>query len=233
MTCRGNHHPEGLTSPTLSHGERLRPGDLLFQDGSAGDPFSRAVRNVTTGAGGAGFAHVGLFAVMDGKEFALEALPEAGVVATPLGAFFTRCRPGESRPPLAGRLKKRWRHLAGPAVSRAASQIGKPYNAIFDPEGPGYYCAELIYDAFRAANAGWPLFERQPMTFKDPRTGETCPLWAAYFEWLGVSVPEGRPGLNPGNLSLSDKIEILNPSLPRSRPLPWDNSRQLEAWSFP
>lgn len=233
MTSRGNHQPEGLPSSAHSHAPWLQSGDLLFQRGSDGDPFSRAVRNVTTGAGGAGFAHVGLFAVMDGKEFALEALPEAGVVATPLGDFLIRCRPGDSRPPLAGRLKKRWQHLIAPAVARAASLVGKPYNAAFSPENPGYYCAELIFDAFRAANAGKPLFELQPMTFKDPRTGETCPLWAAYFEQLGAPLPEGRPGLNPGSISLSDKIEILNPAPPRSQPLPRDNGRQLETGPVP
>ncbi len=45
-----------------------------------------------------------------------------------------------------------------------------------------------------------------PMTFKDPETGEFLPTWIEYYEKLGVEIPEGQPGCNPNGLASSDKL---------------------------
>jgi hypothetical protein len=47
------------------------------------------------------------------------------------------------------------------------------------------------------------------MTYKDPDTGELFPIWEAYFEKLGIPVPEGQPGLNPGGMSLEPVLEMM------------------------
>ncbi len=72
-----------------------------------------------------------------------------------------------------------------------------------------YYCSELIYEIFLVANDQVPVFELQPMTFKDPDTGQTLAAWEKYFSDLGVSIPEGQPGINPGGISRSDALTIV------------------------
>jgi hypothetical protein len=47
------------------------------------------------------------------------------------------------------------------------------------------------------------------MTFNDPDTKAIFPVWADYFKKLSIAVPEGKPGLNPGSISRSDKIDIV------------------------
>ena len=46
--------------------------------------------------------------------------------------------------------------------------------------------------------------------FKDPQTDAFFPAWVEYYEELGQKIPEGELGLNPGSISRSDKIEILD-----------------------
>ncbi|MHC4655849.1 MAG: YiiX/YebB-like N1pC/P60 family cysteine hydrolase, partial [Planctomycetota bacterium] len=79
-----------------------------------------------------------------------------------------------------------------------------------------YYCSELIYEIFLRANANKPVFKLQPMTYKDPDTGEMLTVWEDYFSKLGVSIPEGKPGINPGGISRSRFLTIIyaygNPS---------------------
>jgi hypothetical protein len=58
-------------------------------------------------------------------------------------------------------------------------------------------------------NGGKPVFELEPMTFKDPQTGQTLPTWQEYFEKLGVDIPEGKPGINPGGISCSTALTIV------------------------
>jgi hypothetical protein len=47
------------------------------------------------------------------------------------------------------------------------------------------------------------------MTFVDPRTGGTFPIWQEYFAKLGVAIPEGKLGINPGEISRSKVIDII------------------------
>ena len=46
------------------------------------------------------------------------------------------------------------------------------------------------------------------MTYNDPETGELFPIWEKYFEKLGIQVPEGELGLNPGGMSLEHVLEM-------------------------
>ena len=72
------------------------------------------------------------------------------------------------------------------------------------------YCSELIYLSALRANDGTPIFMLNPMTFKDPDTGDFNPAWVEYYKKLGVKIPEGELGINPGGISLSDKINIVH-----------------------
>jgi hypothetical protein len=95
------------------------------------------------------------------------------------------------------------------ALAHGKTLIGKPYDHAFDLYNDTYYCSELIHLSFEKANAGNPVFETPPMTFIDPDTGDIFPIWATYFEKLGIPVPEGEPGLNPGGMTLDPAVEMV------------------------
>ena len=39
--------------------------------------------------------------------------------------------------------------------------------------------------------------------------GETLEIWIDYFNKLNIPIPENQPGINPGGISLSKKIDII------------------------
>ncbi len=186
------------------------PGDLLFQDLDAG-PLCDAIEAVTQGCRGAKFSHVGLVAgEKDGQVVVIEAV-SAGVKVTPLEQFLARSRDARGRPKVVvGRLVPAHRHLIPRALDEGAALLGKPYDKVFAIGNEGYYCSELVYEAFRRANGGRPVFDLAPMTFRDPATGAMLPAWAGYFRKLNAPIPEGQPGVNPGGISRSPAIRIIH-----------------------
>ena len=48
------------------------------------------------------------------------------------------------------------------------------------------------------------------MTFKDPETKLTFPVWEKYFQDLNIEIPEDQPGLNPGGMSRSRFVDIVH-----------------------
>ena len=184
-------------------------GDLMFQD-LDGSPFYDAIETVTKGYQGASLSHIGIVTKdSSGKIFVLEAVL-AGVSLTPLFEFLARSYDNQNHPKvLVGRLKPKYRHQILPALKEAQKLIGKPYDNFFDIENDAYYCSEVIYKAFLKSTDNQSLFKLQPMTFVDPRTGGTFPIWQEYFAELGVAIPEGKLGINPGEISRSKAIDII------------------------
>lgn len=189
---------------------RPEPGDLLFQDLDLG-PLCDAIEKVTEGCGGADFSHVGIASPNnDGSVVVIEAVPD-GVLTTPLDAFLERSLDADGNPKvLVGRLRPEYRRLIPPALDAARALTGRQYDGVFAIDNDRYYCSELVYEAFRKADDGKPLFELAPMTFRDPDTGATMPAWLDYFNDLKTPVPEGEPGINPGGISRSSAIEIVH-----------------------
>ncbi|MBN1809382.1 MAG: hypothetical protein JW909_09970 [Planctomycetes bacterium] len=213
--CRAFHAALASTAALLvavssgcgAAGFSPQPGDLLFQDLDAG-PLCDAIEKVTSGFRGAQLSHVAVFvASPDGV---IEAMP-AGVVRTPLHDFLARSSdPGGNPKVIVGRLLPRFTHLVPAALAAAEACLGKPYDDVFAVGNDKYYCSELVYEIFRTANGGRPLFELRPMTFNDPETGAVFPAWADYFRKLDSPVPEGRPGINPGGVSRSPALRIVH-----------------------
>jgi hypothetical protein len=213
----------GCSHSTVAEGNGFTPqqGDLLFQDLDRG-PLCDAIEKVTTGYQGMNFSHVGIVTEDDiGNPAVIEAV-SSGVELTPLETFLNRSFDAGGRPKvLVGRLKEPHQRLIPCAVKEAFALKGKVYDKVFIIDNDAYYCSELIYEIFLRANNDNPIFKLQPMTFKDPGSEEILYAWQAYFSDLGVPVPEGQPGINPGSISRSPTLTIVylygNPS---TRPLP-------------
>jgi hypothetical protein len=188
----------------------LQQGDLLFQDLDRG-PLSDAIERVTTGYGGADFSHVGILALDDNGDFVIIEAVKSGVKITPLQDFLDKSTDAENNPKvMVGRLKQPYRHLIAPALKQARALVGKPYDKAFVIGDGSYYCSELVYEIFLHANDNKPVFTLQPMTFKDPDTAVILDTWQDYFSKLGIAVPEGRPGINPGAISRSPLLTIIH-----------------------
>lgn len=183
-------------------------GDILFQDGDCGD-FCDAIRKVTEGYQGNEFSHNGLLIREEGEWFVLEAIGK-GVSQTPLDDFLNRHLDEKGSPKvMVGRLNVEYQHLIPTAIQEAKTKLGAPYDHAFSFENDAYYCAELIHFAFKEANDGQDLFQPNPMTYADPDTGELFPIWDKYFQQLGIEVPEGEMGLNPGGMSLDPILTMM------------------------
>lgn len=186
----------------------IRVGDILFQDMDCG-PMCEAIERVTTSWNNRNFSHLGLVVSQNDLLFVVEAIG-TDVHLTPLNTFLYRSKTSSGQPKVVvGRLRKPYRALIPNAINFAMRQIGVPYDDDFLYDNRKYYCSELIFDAFKDANNGVPLFELKPMTFHDPETGKPFSVWEDYFESKSVPIPEGKPGCNPGGLSMSPKIRMV------------------------
>jgi len=198
------------TQPQEINNFILQPGDILFQDLDCG-PFCDAIEKVTRGYNGANFSHVVIVARDENADFIVIEAVSTGVGVTPVEVFLGRSLDEKQRPKVVvGRLKDNYKHLISSALIEALALKGKPYDSVFDITNDSYYCSELIYEIFSRANNNMPIFKLEPMTFKDPDTGNIFPVWEEYFSKLGVSVPEGREGLNPGSISRSPALIIID-----------------------
>jgi len=188
----------------------IQTGDLLFQQWDQSD-FAKAINAVTEGADDEDYAHVGLVLSIDDNLQILEAVTGKGVILRPLQSFLDASLDETGEPRVAiGRLRKDY-SAAIPDINRwAAARVGMAYDSLFVYGNDKYYCSELIHDAFNQNVAGGDVFELAPMTFKDPETGKYFPVWVDYFQKYNEAIPEGKPGINPGLMSRSDKIEIVN-----------------------
>jgi len=187
----------------------LMPGDLLFQDLDCGR-LCDAIEKVTEGYDQTNFSHVGIVTADDKNNFVVIEAVSSGVEVTPLQTFLERSSDANGYPKVVvGRLKKPYRHLIPSALREAFLLKGKPYDKVFAVNNEAYYCSELIYEIFRRANDNNPVFTLHPMTFRNPDTMETLPIWQEYFSELGVPVPEGSAGINPGSISRSETLKII------------------------
>ncbi|HBL74599.1 MAG: hypothetical protein A2W90_00230 [Bacteroidetes bacterium GWF2_42_66] len=180
----------------------LQSGDLLFR-GETDGRLSKAIDRVTQTNEGTHFSHVGLVEAADNGITVLHASPVRGVCRVSLYEFLHP--EGDSVEVVVYRLKKAWQPAIPRAVIRAGKMLGKPYNFSYILSDTAHYCSEFIYRAFASDS----VFELNPMTFKDPQTGDFSPAWIDYYRELGLAIPEGLPGCNPNGMAASEKLERL------------------------
>jgi uncharacterized protein YycO len=180
----------------------LQTGDILFR-GATSENISAAIDKVTQTSGDTHFSHVGLVEVADSGIFVLHASPEGGSCIVSLAKFLHP--KGDPLTVVAYQLKSEWRKAIPKAIGKAHQMLGKPYNFSYILSDTTHYCSEFIYLAFAADS----VFKLNPMTFKDPKTGEFFPTWVEYYQKMGIEIPEGQPGCNPNGLAASEKLERL------------------------
>lgn len=187
----------------------VQPGDILFQDLDCG-PACDAIEAVTEGVNGRDFSHCGIVVQAGNEMRVIEAYGD--VKATPVDSFFARSKDSSGAPKvLIGRVKEEYGTIADESADIAKQYIGKGYDDAFDMKNDTYYCSELLYECFKKANGGKEFFPLNKMTFNAPGTDKPMPFWVDYFKKLDKQIPEGKPGINPGAMSRSEKIILIKP----------------------
>ena len=189
--------------------QSLQEGDLLFQDLDCGD-LCDAIETVTEGVNGKDFSHCGMVIKINDSLKVIEAIGEQ-VQVNSIATFLARSDDSETlQNTTVARVKSSYANLISKATAYALQQIGEPYDHEFILDNGSWYCSELLYEAFKDANNNKEFFELAPMTYKDPKTKSFFPAWVEYYKGLNKDIPEGKLGLNPGSISRSDKIEIID-----------------------
>lgn len=173
----------------------LCEGDLLFCAKEASNPITE----VTQGVSGMKIDHVAIVHKQVNKTYALEAIHK-GVTLTPIDSFMAR-----RETVVAARLCDTLG--VAQSVERALSFLGRPYDFNFMPSDSAFYCSELVQKNYRYSN-GQLVFKPIAMSFHD-KTGKITDYWKEYYGRQGLTVPEGEPGSNPGDLSRSKALQIL------------------------
>jgi hypothetical protein len=182
----------------------LQEGDLLFQDLDS-SPLCDAIELVTPGYKDANFSHIGLVVLDNDTLKVLEAIPPK-VILTDIKHFFNRSYDTEGKSKIiVGRLKDEFQHTINDAIIYAKSKVGIKYDEVFLMNNNSYYCSELIFEAFEKDS----IFKLKPMTFLHPETNDTLAVWKNYYSKLGIKIPQNEQGINPGIMSLSEKIEMV------------------------
>ena len=107
---------------------------------------------------------------------------------------------------IVGRIKPRYQKSITSALAFLNSKIGVGYDDEFLLNNKLYYCSELIYESFINDS----IFSLNKMTFLNPENNDTLSTWKEYYKNLKMKIPEGKPGINPGIMSLSEKIDIIH-----------------------
>jgi hypothetical protein len=190
--CTSNHQDGGLEN-----------GDLLFVTAKESG-LSGAINNVTQKQKNASFDHIGILEKVNNSFYVLHAAPKGGSQKQPLKDFIKE-QAQEGQKVVVYRLKPQYQNAVPEAVEKAETMVGKPYNFNYVLDENSYYCSDFIERAFRKDH----IFKLEPMTFIDPKTGQTNEFWTEFYKKKNLKVPEGEPGCNPNGLAGSDKLERI------------------------
>ena len=188
--------------------EVLEEGDLLFQDLNCGE-LCEAIEAVTEGINGKDFSHCAMVVKINDTLKVVEAIGDH-VQVNSLKHFFARSGDTATMQNITvGRVLEEYQPLIAIAALKAQEYVGQPYDDVFLMDNNRWYCSELLFEVFKKANGNKDFFALNPMTFKDPKTNAFFPAWIDYYQQLKQEIPEGKPGINPGLISRSDKIRIV------------------------
>lgn len=161
----------------------LKNGDLLFMSDES--EFSKAIIETTDK-----FSHVGIY--FDGQIY--HASRKLGVAKQKLD----ECLKEEKREVFIFRYPQIDAEII---KERAERYLDCEYNHSFYHDNGKFYCSQYIAEIL-------PVFNIVPMKFGDGEK-EVSDYWKMYYEELGVPVPVGQPGTNPGQLAKSEKLKYI------------------------
>ena len=180
----------------------LQTGDLLFSS----HPYcnlSQAIDLVTQTGKNTHYSHVGIVEKSKDFIFVYHSTSRSGVCCEPFELFM---HPDEKENTITVyRLRKQFLQYIPQAVISAKNLLGEEYNHSFRFTSPGFYCSEFIYRIFAPGR----IFELSPMTFRNPEDDQFSEHWIAYYQRLGITIPERQPGCNPNGMAASDKLELI------------------------
>lgn len=176
----------------------IKNGDLLFC-GYSQDGLTGAIDEVTQTDKSTHFSHMGIIEISGADTFVIHASTKKGVNKELLSTFIANQEAAEI---VQYRLQPQFLTSLDSILAAANNLIGLPYNFSYLPTDSAYYCSQLIYKLFENQK----VFNLEPMTFKNPETGEFNAVWVDHYQKLGIPIPEGVPGCNPNGLAASDKL---------------------------
>lgn len=179
-------------------GQQLLEGDLLF----CCSDTANAITAVTSGVEDLPIDHVGVVHHVggeDGPVYVIEAVKPA-VCLTPIDSFL--CENGTM---VVGRVNVECDIAA--SITGCLAMLGKPYDDLYMPGDSAVYCSELVQMNY-VNEANELIFSPIPMNFRDS-TGQITDYWIEFYGQRGLSVPDGAPGSNPGELSRRPQVKII------------------------
>ncbi|PRD45020.1 hypothetical protein C5745_18655 [Sphingobacterium haloxyli] len=178
-------------------------GDLLFV-GAQSKNLSGAINRVTQRTSSAAFDHIGLIEIAHGLPHILHASSKKGSVKEPLDSLLKNNH-DDDRLFAIYRIDSIYQNAIPEAIARARQMLGKPYNWSYTLNDSSYYCSDFVERAFRHI----ALFQLEPMTFKNPKTGDFDEFWKIFYANQGLEVPEGELGCNPNGMAASRHIHYV------------------------
>ena len=176
----------------------LQEGDLLF----CCSDTANAITEVTRGVEDLPIDHVAVFHRIGGEN-GLPCVIEAVKPSVRITPFDTFCQ--ENPRLLLGRVNVPVDIKA--SVRRCLMMVDRPYDDLYLPGDSAIYCSELVQLNY-VNSQGDLIFEPVPMSFHDA-TGQVTGYWRQFYAERGMTVPEGEPGSNPGELSRRSQVSIL------------------------
>ena len=161
----------------------LKNGELLFMSDES--DFSKAIIETTDK-----FSHVGIYF----DHMIYHASRKLGVAKQNLDEYLKE----EKREVFIFRYPEIDAEII---KERAERYLGCEYNHSFYHDNGKFYCSQYIAEIL-------PIFDIIPMKFGDGEK-EVSDYWKKYYEELGVPVPVGQPGTNPGQLAKSEKLHYI------------------------
>lgn len=193
-----------LTLSAQNIQSKLKEGDLVFQDLDCG-PLCDAIEAVTEGYKQRDFSHVAIIIKENGRLRAIEAIGTE-VRTISIDSLFQRT-PNENKY-LVMRLNEEYLSRSKNISKKSLQYLGKKYDDRFIMNNDSLYCSELVYEVYNTAIKS-QIFDLQAMTYKEPGTDKYFDAWVEYYKSLKSFIPEGMPGINPGLISRSPYLRIV------------------------
>lgn len=178
----------------------VQNGDFIFVTAKT-TGLSSAINDVTQKNEKQHYDHVGIIEKEGRQYVVLHAAPKGGSQRQALDSFLKEHKK-EGQRMMRYRLVSDYRYTIAEAIVEAKKMLGKPYNFEYILNDNSYYCSDFVERAFRK----YKIFKLEPMTFKDPKTGETNEFWKTFYKKRNLEVPEGELGCNPNGLAASEKL---------------------------